>query len=79
MEEQIIIYTPAKPTGADVEKAKRQLENLVIKLEAIAYDLMALSATPVFYDCYDGGKMKAYAEIIQDISTNICQEFELYG
>lgn len=51
---------------------------MVVSLEETAYKLMLLGSTPVFFDRYSGGKMRAYAEIIQDISTNICQEYELY-
>jgi hypothetical protein len=75
---ETIVYTPPKPTEADRERAKKQLQKMVVSLEETAYKLMLLGSTPVFFDRYSGGKMRAYAEIIQDISTNICQEYELY-
>ena len=74
-----IIYTPPKPTEADVKRAKKQLQEMVLKLEATAYELMFLGSNPLFFNRCSGGKMRAYAEIVSDISTNICQEFELYG
>lgn len=79
MNEQVITYKTPEPTAADVERAKKHLEKVVVELEATAYELMTLSTQPAFFWRYSGGKMRAYAEIVQDISTNICQEFELYG
>ncbi len=75
------VYYPSRisPTKADIERAKKRLQEMVLTLESTAYNLMQLSAEPVFFDRYNGGKMRAYAEIVQDISTNMCQEFELYG
>lgn len=73
------VFAPPKPTEADIERAKNQLQKMVVSLEATAYDLMLLGSNPVFFNRYSGGKMRAYAEIVQDISTNICKEFELYG
>ncbi len=72
-------YTWPKPTEADVERIKKRLQDMVVILEKTAYDLMLLGSDPVLFNRDSGGKMRAYAEIVQDISTNICQEFELYG
>lgn len=79
MDEEVIIYSPPKPTEADIKRAKEDLQQLVVELETTAYNLHHLGSNPLFFNRYSGGKMRAYASIVQDISTNICQEFELYG
>ena len=75
----VYMASSIRPTKADIDRAKKRLQEMVLALESTAFDLMKLSSEPAFFDRYNGGKMRAYAEIVQDISTNMCQEFELYG
>ncbi len=79
MEEKVIRYTPPKPSQKDFERADRDLVKLVEQLESTAYQLMQLSSNPALFASRNGGRLQGYADIIQDISTNICQTFNIYG
>lgn len=79
MEDKVIRYTPPKPSQKDFERADRDLIKLVEQLESTAYQLMQLSSNPALFASRNGGRLQGYADIIQDISTNICQTFNIYG
>ncbi len=79
MDDIVIHYQPPKPTQRDVEKANMELIRLVEQLESTAYQLMQVSSNPALFASRNGGRLQGYANIIQDISTNICQEYNIYG
>ena len=79
MEDKVIRYTLPKPSQKDFERADRDLIKLVEQLESTAYQLMQLSSNPALFASRNGGRLQGYADIIQDISTNICQTFNIYG
>lgn len=79
MEDQVILYTPPKPRPEDFERADKELIKLVEQLESTAYQLMQLSSNPALFASRNGGRLQGYADILQDISTNICQTFNIYG
>lgn len=79
MEDQVIRYTPPKPRQEDFERADKELIKLVEQLESTAYKLMQLSSNPALFSNRHGGRLRGYADIVQDISTNICQTFNIYG
>ena len=79
MEDKVIRYTPPKPSQKDFERADRDLIKLVEQLESTAFQLMQLSSNPALFASRNGGRLQGYADIIQDISTNICQTFNIYG
>jgi len=72
MEDKVIRYTPPKPSQKDFERADRDLIKLVEQLESTAFQLMQLSSNPALFASRNGGRLQGYADIIQDISTNIC-------
>lgn len=79
MEDKVIRYTLPKPSQKDFERADRDLIKLVEQLESTAFQLMQLSSNPALFASRNGGRLQGYADIIQDISTNICQTFNIYG
>ncbi len=79
MEDKVIHYKLPAPSKKDVEKANIELIRLVEELESTAYHIMRISSSPVFFDTQFGGRLRGYADIIQDVSTNISQTFNIYG